>query len=79
MVLYSCYKTIKLPEEYMVVTGCYMVALFVCLGSAVVNMMDSHSCDRGLNPGQGKLHIRYALNNIWIVFEESSAKFVLYV
>ena len=52
--------------------------LFDCLGSVVVSMMDSHSCDWGSNPGQGNHIIRYALNNIQIS-DESSADLVLYL
>ena len=27
---------------------------YVCLGGVVVSVMDSHSCDRGSSPDQGK-------------------------
>ena len=36
--------------------------------------MDSHSCDRGSNPSQGKSHntdLQYALNNIHFTPDES--------
>ena len=39
---------------------------------------DSHSCDRGLSPGQGK-HILYALNNIQLISDEFSVEFLLYL
>ena len=49
------------------------------LGSIVVSVMDSHSCDRGSSPGEGKHIIRYALNNIQFRSDESSAELVLYL
>ena len=32
----------------------YKLSTTCSLGSIVVSVMDSHSCDRGSNPGQGK-------------------------
>ena len=50
------------------------------LGSIVVSVLDSHSCDRGSSPGQGKhIIIRYVLNNIQFISDESSAELVLYL
>ena len=43
----------------------------LCLGGAV----DSDSS----SPGQGKSHIRYALNNIQFISDKSSAELVLYL
>ena len=44
-------------------------------------VMDSHSCDKGSNPGQGNhnIYIRYALNNTQFISDESSAELVLYL
>ena len=47
------------------------------LSSIVVSVMDSHSCDRCSNPGQGKRITRYALNNIQFISDKSSAELVL--
>ena len=33
-------------------------------GRIVVRVLDSHSCDRGSNPGQGKSQVPYVLKNI---------------
>ena len=49
------------------------------LGSIVVSVMDYHSCDRGPSPGQDKHIIRYALNNIQFISDESFAELVLYL
>ena len=53
--------------------------LFDCFGSVVVSVMDSHSCDRVSNPSQGNHIIRYALNNIRFISDESSAELVIYL
>ena len=47
----------------------------------MVSMMDSHSYDRGSNPGQGKSHIQvlHALNRIQLISDDSSARLVLYL
>ena len=51
----------------------------MCIGSVVVSVMDSHTCDRGSSPGQGKhINIRYDPNNIQFI-DESSAELVLYL
>ena len=51
-----------------------MILCIVCVGNAVVSVMDSHLCDRGSNPSQGKSHdidLQYALNNIHFTPDES--------
>ena len=51
-----------------------------CIGSILVSMIDSHSCDRGSSPGQGNhIIILYALNNIQLISDEYSAELVLYL
>ena len=50
----------------------------LCLDDVVVSVMDSHSCDRGLSPHQGN-HIRYAMNSIQFISDESSAELALYL
>ena len=50
----------------------------VCFGSAVVSVMDSHSCDRGSIPCQGNHRYVILLNNIHFISDESSAELVLY-
>ena len=52
--------------------------IVVYIGSAVVSVMDSHSCDRGSSPDQDN-HIRFALNTIQFLSDESSAELVLYL
>ena len=42
----------------------------------VVSVIVSHLCDCGSNPGQGFHIIRYALNSIQFVSDESSAELV---
>ena len=44
----------------------------MCIGSAVVNVMDSHSRDRGSSPS-------YTLNNFQFILDKSSAELVLYL
>ena len=52
----------------------------MCLGSVVVSVMDSHSCDPGLSPAWPRQsHICYALNNTQFISDESSAELVLYL
>ena len=50
----------------------------VCIGSAVVRVMDSHSCVRGSTPSQGN-HIREALKSIQFISDESSVEILLYI
>ena len=53
--------------------------MVVCLGSvAVVSVMDSHLCDRGSSPGLSNHIIRYALNSIQFILDDSFAESVLY-
>ena len=43
------------------------MTIIITLISAVASVMDSHSCDLGSNPSQGKSHnIRYAVNSVHI-------------
>ena len=41
--------------------------------------MDSHSCGQGSNPGTANHAIRYALNSIQLISDESSDKLMLYL
>ena len=40
-------------DHSIIVIGQTYYIINVCLSSAVVSVMDSHSCDGSLNPGQG--------------------------
>ena len=52
----------------------------MCLGSIVVSVMDSYSCDQDSNPNQGnRICIRYALNNIQFISNVCSGELVLYL
>ena len=42
----------------------YAYLIINTTGSAMVSMMDSHSCDQGSNPSKANHITRYALNNI---------------
>ena len=52
--------------------------IYLC-GSVVVSVMDSHSCNRSSNPGQGNYIIHYALNSIQFKSYESSAELELHL
>ena len=50
----------------------------MCIGSAVVRVMDSHSRP-GFKPQPRQSHIRYALNSTQFISDESSVELVLYL
>ena len=65
-------------------TCCMMIGFlkstqFFLRYSIVVSVMDSYCMRSGFKPRPRQTHIRYALNNIQFISDESSAELVLYL